>query len=410
MNPNTQTNNEQSTQNTEQAVNVEQPTVQEQSVNVEQPVVQEQPANLPVQQEVTQQPAQQNISAFRKQFLKKKKLNPIILILIVVVIVAGFFFLNKSKKPGGNVLGGENGNQIVKIDTGKSWGDSFAVYIQKFSNELEVEKAKLKEDGKKVVEEREYEVTFIDFDFDGTPEMIVKYIDFSGAETYRIMRFANGEVSESKDFRNCSFRLIYSIKEKNVKWYIYITNNNKYGAYTQLEKIIKGKAFDSDIKASNDKEVANYNNNYASTNYKYIFYKLEAKTFVDDFKLAVDKFDSNDKDIQEAKNKLMNDYGNAQVEEEEINTDPNIVIGEFTLEFGNYVSKVDVYENGKVVGTEDLIISINRNWTITDGDKVIKYNIYGNTFSLENGTTIRVIENNKFMYGVGEGFEYNYVK
>lgn len=424
MEPNTQNNEETKTQDLQQVDTLEQ--------SVEQSTVQQEVEAQPVQAETqqstvqNQQPVQQDqqestatqqsnvqdkIKEMQKQFTKKKKTMFIIVAVVIVLIVGANFFSHKAKGSANNTLGGASGNEIVKIDTGKTWGDSFATYIQKFANELEEAKAKLKEDGKNVVEDREYEVTFVDFDFDSTPEMIVKYVDFSGVETYRFMRFANGEVSETKDFRNCTFKIIYSIKDKEAKWYIFISNDGKYGAYTLLEKIAKGTANNSDIKSSNDKEVAAYNARYASTDYKYTFYKLENNSFESDFKLAVDKFDENDKDIKSVKEKLINDYANATVDEDIIYYDPYIVLGDYILSFGDYASVVNIYENGEIVGTEKIMFSINRNGTVTiENEQTMGFFVYGKVFYLDNGMSLKVIGNNKFMYGTGEGFEYNYIE
>ncbi len=350
-----------------------------------------------------------------KPLIKKKKNNILLIVIVLVLVVGGaYFMINKGNGNGIGFLAGGNkdGEGNVKVDTGEKWGDSFALYFQDFHARLlydeDAEKAK-----EKASIERNFEILFIDFNFDGTPEMLVKYIDNANNQVIKIMNYANEEVSETKDFQNATFRLVYSLKEKDVKWYIYInngTNGSRSGAYTEVIKLIKGIAYDSDIKAYTDREVASFNDNYVLGSYKYSFYKIEDATFADDFKTAVDKYEGNNKDINVVKEKLLNDYANVEAPEEPVNNDPYLVVGDFTLEFGKYVHKKDVLQNGEVVGEEDVIVTINRDGTITDGSKKIKYNIYGKTFSLENGISFKVTDNNKFNYGAGAGLEYIYAE
>lgn len=371
--------------------------------------------NAQVQQSVqTLQPDQSAPSTVPSVKGKNKKKNnkTLIMILVVVIVLGGVYFLFFNKSGTGKKLSLTGGNnEIIKVDTGKKWGDVFANYLQQFYRELYEDQQKLEEDGVKVEKNREYEITFIDFDFDNTPEMVVKYNDFSGAITYRFFMYNNEEVSETKDFRNVNFRIIYSLKEKEADWYLYISSANKTGAYTSVNKILSGKAYDSDIKAYTDRDITNFNKNYATSDYKVTLYRIDDNTYAEDFKIAVDKYEDNNKEIKAKIEKLINDYANVEVKEEvQINKDPRIELGEYTLEFGKYVYNRELLENGKVVGTEKVYISINRDWTVTIEGKSIKYNIYGNAISLENGLTIKATENNKFVYGVGEGYVYELVE
>lgn len=341
--------------------------------------------------------------------LKKVKKNNkmlIIIILAIVLIGAGYFLLNGGKFKGNKVLTGGTGNgEKIEVETGKKWGDRYASYFQDFYAELIYDEDEEKAQYKASID-REFEVLFVDFDFDGTPEMVVKYIDDAKVSTIRIFQYRNGDVNETKDFRNSSFRIVYSLKEKTSSWYIFISaNNNKYGAYTRMDKILAGKAFNSDIKATTDKEMATFNNSFVTTDYKYVFYEIDNESFVDDFKLAVSKYSEDE--INKIKADLYDEYHDVEPKVDEIiNNDPNLVVGQFTLEFGRYVARVPKYENGEEKGFEDKYVTINRNNTITDGTNIIKYNVYGSIFSLENGINFKVIENNKFTYGVGAGFNY----
>lgn len=383
--------------------------IEAQNVQIQQPVQQSQPQPM---QPVQSAHSTNDAVPIAKGKQKKRNNKTLILILLIVVLLGGAYFLFSNKTGNGKKLSLTGGsNEVIKVDTGKKWGDVFADYLQRFYKELYEDQQKLEEDGVKVEKNREYEITFIDFDFDNTPEMVVKYVDFSGLVTYRFFMYNNEEVSETKDFRNVTFKIIYSLKEKTADWYLYISSANKTGAYTSVNKILSGKAYDSDIKAYTDRDITNFNKNYATSDYKVTLYRIDDNTYAEDFKIAVDKYEENNKEIKAKREKLINDYANVEVKEEvQINKDPRIELGEYTLEFGKYAYDCEIYENGKVVRTEKVYISINRDWTATIEDKSVKYNIYGNSISLENGLTIKANKNNEFTYGIGEGNVYKLVE
>lgn len=379
--------------------------VQEQQVQVQQQAVPQ--GQMPIQQApVAGNPVP------KKNIKKPKKSNKtlIIVFLVVIVIVAGYFLLNGGKFKGNKILGGSTGNgEKIEVETGQKWGDKFASYFQDFYAELIYDEDEEKAQYKASID-REFEVLFADFDFDGTPEMVVRYKDDADVRTIRIFQYRSGDVNETKDFRNSSFKIVYSLKDKTSAWYIFISaNNNKYGAYTSLEKILAGKAYDSDIKANNDKEMSKFNNNYATMEYKYIFYEIDDESFADDFKLAVSKY--SDKEVNEIRTKLYEEYHDVEPAEDElIHPYSNLEVGEFTLEFGRYVARIPKYENGEEAGFEDKYVTINRNYTITDGTNIIGYSVYGSIFSLDTGISFKVTDNNKFTYGSGEGFDYELVE
>lgn len=335
-----------------------------------------------VEEQSTIKPAPEDPSFSPNNYIKKNKNKKMIIIIGAIVVVVIAFLLINNKMPSfnnknSNVPGEEN--KII-VETGKGWGDAFALYIQDF-----------------FVERDTIDLAFLDVNFDETPEMVLKFNDKNNKEVIMIMQYANNEVSESKEFRNASFKLIYSLQKKDVKWYLFINSMTKYGSYTDVAKIVNGTALDSDIKYTNDKEVAAFNNNYVGSDFKFIYFPIEKKSFEDDFKNAVSNYDNTN--VNEEIKRLKEEYKDKTGEVEKEDTNPTFNVGEYSLAYGRYYIEVDVYTNGVVTGTEKRYITINRNRTMTVNNEVITFQVFGSSVSLSNGVTFTVTGNNAFSYG-----------
>lgn len=319
---------------------------------------------------------------------RSKKQKWILIVLLIAIIIAGFVFTKSNT--GKKILNNNQSNEIkeIKIETGKSWGDKFAIAVQTSFPDLTT-----------------FQVTFIDFNFDSTPEMIIRYKDKQDKDNLRIFELNNNEVSETKDFRSAELKMLYNLKDKNVNWYIYIANSNKYGAYTKIDKILNGTALDSDIKATTDSEIKIMNENYAPVDYKCQFSEINKVSLSENFKTAISKFDTYNKDVITAKEKTINDYATTK-KEETIDTKNYIEVGEYTLKYGTYIATEDKIELGKVVGQNEFTITINKNGTITEGENTYKFNVYGKIFTLENMQTFEVTKDNVFTYGTTTKREY----
>lgn len=315
---------------------------------------------------------------------KNNKKKMIIIIIAVVVVIIGFLLVNNKMPSIGNKNKAVPGEETkINVETGSNWGNSYAFYVQDYFKDRDT-----------------IDLAFIDINFDDVPEMIIKYKDTNNQEVIKIMQYANNEVSESKEFRNASFRLIYQIKEKDVRWYLFINSMGKYGTFTEVTKICNGTAFDSDIKYTNDKEIASFNKNFISSEYKFVYFPIEKESFEKDMKNAVSKFDN--KELNEVVAKLKEDNKNLEPEEEIIDDNPAFNVGEYSLTYGTYFVEVDVYTNGEISGTEKRYITINRNKTLTINGEVISFKVFSNTVILSNGVSFIVSNNDVFNYGNNE--------
>lgn len=342
-------------------------------------------------------------------FVVKKNNKKIMTIAIIAIVVIGVFFILFNTKFGKEILSmapsSKKEPEIIAIETSQKWGDKFATAFQEsffLNTEIEING----EVYEKFVP-TEFEIVFVDFLFDGTPEMIVKYKDDATQDNYRIFALNNNEVSETKDFKNADFRMIYSIESKELKWYMYMpsANSRKYGSYTMMEKILNLTAKGADIKTSTDVEITTFNVNYITSDFRLNFYKGSKKTLSADFKAAVDKFNNANEEASASKQAIIDNYRDVNLEEK---IDPNDLfkVGKYTLKYGTYFTEIDVYKEGKVVETKEEYITINKNGTITEGDRTFKFTVYGTSFTLENNMPIRVTDDNKFVYGQGTGREY----
>ena len=322
-------------------------------------------------------------------FQYKRKPNIVIIIVIVLaVIFIAYNFMTKVNFISNNVNKEEEEFKAVEIETGKSWGDKYAYYVQRLFNTTD-----------------KFDITYIDFNMDDVPEAVIKYSTEIEEDSIWVLSLSNNEVNESKVFSNASFRLVYSSLTDKVDWYIYIRQSDKYGAYTLMSKILSNSALDSDIKATNDREIANFNKYYVVSNYNQKFYEVKKTSFEDDLKTSVNNYSGYQSDVDEAIDKLYNDNKAANVDDD-LDESEYLSVGSFVLHYGEYVTNIPLYENGNEVGSNEKIVSINKDGTITDGENVIKLNVYGTSVSLENGISFKVTDNDTFIYGANNGYEY----
>lgn len=324
-----------------------------------------------------------------KPFKLKKKPN-LLIILIILLVIGGiaYFIFTKVNIITTQPKDKEEEIEKIKVDTGESWGDKYALYVQDLL--LTVDR---------------FDITYIDFNDDNIPEAIVKYSTDTEDDLIYILTINNDEVSATKVFHNASFKLLYSTLTDEVNWYIYIKREDKYGAYTLMSKILAGTALDSDIKATNDKEIATFNANYVASPYEQKYYEVKESSFADDFKTSVSKYDDYLTDTNDAITKLFDD-NKATTTTPELDDNDYITINNFVLHYGEYVTEVPKYENGEQIGVDEKVVVINRDGTITDGDEVIKFQVFTSSIVLENNISFKVIKDDIFVYGTGTGLTY----
>lgn len=316
-----------------------------------------------------------------KMKLDTKKKKIVFIGLIAFVVLFAVILVISSQKSSLNML--NNGTEeVAKIDTGVQWGNKYAEFIQK-----------------EMVDITSYDVSLADLNNDNTPEMLVKYVDADGKNNLKIFYIRDGEVFTTKIFRTYSLYLLYSVETKEVGWYIYISANDKYGAYTSLAKIVDGVAFDSDIKANTDTLVEEFSRKYSKSDYSLVFYQINADSLEEDLKNVVSRYDGYKEKINQAITDLKEKNSDREYEElpeEESNTDSLIFSG-VRLTYGTYVA-TDDYDN-------TYTIILNNAYTVIIDGSYVTYSIVGNELVLSDDTVIKATKNDQLKY---DGKTYYY--
>lgn len=311
---------------------------------------------------------------------KNKKIVAIGLGVFIVLFAVVLFISSKNSTL--NMLGTQE-EEIIKVNTGVQWGNLYAEFMQK-----------------EMVDIATYDVSLVDLNNDETPEMLVEYVDAEEKDDLKIFYINEGEVFTTKVFRTYSLHLLYSVETKDVGWYIYISSNEKYGAYTSLEKIVNGVAFDSDIKANTDKLVEEFTKKYAKSDYKPVFYQINADSFEEDVKNVVSRYDGYKEKINKAKNDLVEknaDREYVETPKEEPNLDYLIFSGR-KLHYGKYQA-TDQYDNV-------YTIILNNAYTVIIDGSYITYKTVDATLVLADESVIKVPDNDIITYN---GMRYKYV-
>lgn len=255
----------------------------------------------------------------------KKKVNKTLIIIIVFVVIFGGVMLLMNGG-GNNALGGEvpEEEKEIKVNVGTKWGNQYLTYMIKNKTDLE-----------------KYEISFVDFNNDDTPEMLLQYIDNSDLKALKILYVADDEVYETKYYHDYRIRYIYSLKSKSTDWYLFLTSSKHYGSYTMLSKIVDSMAFDSDIKARNDNELIKYGKEYFDTDYSLVFYNVEKDSSEDDFKNFIAKYDDYNKKMLDTKKKVEEKYKDVEVTEEVVEEETDtIYLAGRVYNYGNYYAYI----------------------------------------------------------------------
>lgn len=316
---------------------------------------------------------------------KKKKVNKtLVIVLIFVVIFGGVMLLmnmgNKGKNNNNNNQ--EQKEEQIKVNTGTEWGDKYLTYMMTYKKELKT-----------------YEVSFINIDDTPEPEMFVKYIDNSDKESMKIFFIADdGYVYETKYYRDYRIRYIYSLKDKTIDWYLYLTTTKNYGSYTMISKIVDNMAFDADIKATNDALLIEYGKRYYDTDYQPVFYTIKELSMEDDFKEFVSKYDGYNKKVEETKEQILDKYKDYEFKEEVKEEKDSIGIAGKVYKYGSYYTIVPAEPDQ---GTKECIkvITLYEDGKISVDGVLYEYviNYDDSQLLLDNNITIKLLPG-KFSY------------
>lgn len=357
-NPNDNLQFETLDENTLQTV-PEQPSVVAQETVVQgttEPVIE---ANQPVQE--VEQPVKQ-----------KKKINQTLIIVIVAgVVLAVVALLLSQGAKGGNVYQDEEEKeQEIKVKTGTDWGNKYLTYMLKNKPNLET-----------------YEISFLDVDDNGVPEMFLRYIDNTDIVTLKILYIEDDDVYETKYYHDYRIRYIYSLKDKTTSWYLFMTTTKHYGTYTMISKIIDKMAFDSDIKATNDQELIQYGKAYYDTDYELTFYNIKKDNHENDYKNFIKKYDSYVEKMDEVRSKVEEKYKDYEYSEDKPVVLDSVSISGRIYKYGNYYAQIPANENEDIIEHTEVIV-LNDDGTIILRGVLYKYSISnkGDTIELKTDT------------------------
>ena len=299
-------------------------------------------------------------------------------VLVLCIIIVLFISMQKKYNNGGSLI---NEDGTLSFETGTTWGDSYALFIQKEMSDY-----------------TQYDVSLVDLDFNGTPEMLVKYQDKSNNDTLKIFYISDKEVFSTKYYHLYSLHMLYSVVDKSVGWYIFISSNGDYGAYTSLDKVINGKAFDSDIKVTTDRLLEEYNKAYVDGKYKLVFYQVNTSNFEVDMKTIIGRYTTYEKDINTAIDKLKSEnsskeYVSSGDEDKYQNVDAIAVKGR-RISFGTYTGSYKG-ENDEILVNE---LIIKRDGTIIYNDVLYKFDVGYDKIIFNNDQVLDITGNNMFIY------------
>ena len=323
---------------------------------------------------------------------KKKVNNKIVLLALLVLVIfgGGYYFMGKSKMPmvnnnpnNGNPEGNAEAN-IIKIETGSKWADEYSVQLQKYYDTFDA-----------------VDVTFIDLNFDDTPEMIVKYTE-DKKENIQIFYFTEktNSVTSTKAFPNSDIELIYSLYDGKSRFYLHIKNTDKYGTYTEAPRLIAGTVYKVDIEATNDKAVTDFKEHYVVSDYKLTYYEVKKDSFEENFKTILERKDRYASEISEARDKLEEE--NEDRVEKIVDDKDSLESANFKLVYGKYLPD----ENRITDGSINDNIYLNNDGTLKIGSKEYRFDLQTNYLILDDGTRFKIIGNDSFMIEDNGGIIY----
>ncbi len=325
----------------------------------------------------------------------KKKVNKTLIVVLIFVVIFGGVMLLMSQGDKGSVNNGNNKEEEIneiKVNVGTEWGDKYLAYMMEKKPEL-----------------KNYEISFIDTNADDIPEMFIKYKDNSDKEAMKILYIADdGYVYESKYYRDYRIRYIYSLKDKTISWYLFLTTTKHYGSYTMISKIIDDMAFDADIKASNDAQLIEYGKKYYDTDYNVVFFSIKENSHEDDFKEFVSRYQKYVDEIAKLDETIKEKYKDYEYKEEVKENNNTIGLVGRIFNYGTYLANIEANPDKKIEAHIAVIV-LYRDGTISVDGKLHEYTIQteDSLLVLDNSVVIDIYNSNEFMYN---GILYKYVE
>ena len=327
----------------------------------------------------------------------KKKMNSktiLIVVVIIAVAIIGYSMMGGKKKLGKNMAGTTEEKKVfVEVDVGTEWGNKYASLVQNVYYDYEIDS---------------FDVTFIDLDFKNQPEMIVQFyykkIDRNVTIIYYVDQ-ATKNINISKAFNSASVKMLYSLEDGYSDWYIYVQPVEKFGKYSKMTKVMAGTVYAADISCSNEAELNAFRNTYIESNYRPVFYAVKQNSFEKDFKTIYDRFDEYNSEIEKEKKRLDDEY-RSQVKRP-YDTGEYLSTGQYHLTFGAYAYYIEESQAASADARySSYIITLNRDRTMDMNGTRQKFTYTSNLITLEDGTTIRIIDNDYFVLNLDGGVRF----
>lgn len=322
----------------------------------------------------------------------KKKINKTLIIVLILVVIFGgvMLMMNRGTDPNYNGNNDEEKEQEIKVNTGTDWGNAYLTYMLKNKKDLDT-----------------YEIAFIDVDYDGTPEMFLKYLDKTKVESLKILYIEDGSVYETKYYHDYRIRYIYSLKDQTTEWYLFLTSTKHYGTYTMISKMIDNMAFDSDIKATNDSELIQYGKKYFDTDFEIVFYNIRRDSHEDDYRDFIVKYEGYNKKVEETKEKTESKYEDYEYKEEVVVTKDFVNIAGREYKYGYYTADIPENVEENIPAYTGAIVLNNDGTIIVDG-KLFTYEVDedNGTLELAVGYSVKLDQSNVFVY---KSHSYTYI-
>ncbi len=313
----------------------------------------------------------------------KSKMPIIIGIVAVVSIIGGFalgavLFPKKSDDAQEEASGKKD--ESAKVETTNSeWGDAYAKYF--------AERNDLKEESVPTLKA-------IDFDNNGTPELVLSYATSVSYKTQIIYLDADQKVRASDNYINARLAVLYRVEipeddtqEPNLNpeatWYLYNGSDAEYGRYAKISDIIAGRS-PSFVSATNDTDLAELHENYVEISPEVEERTLSITNPARTLKEIVQSGDFNPltEAVQKSVSKEIKDRADVSrktKEEEKLAEDARkaaeeaakisagISVGDYTIAYGTYTGRASNGKIIKIILQSDDTYTIENDGSITAG-------------------------------------------
>ena len=166
-----------------------------------------------------------------------------------------------------------------------------------------------------------------------------------------------------------------------------------------------GTVYSADISCSNEEELNTFRNTYVESTYRPTYYAVNKGSFEKDFKTIYDRYTKYNEEINKEKDRLDKEY-RSQVKRP-YDSGEYLSTGAYHLTFGAYQYYVDEsHPDTYDARYGSYIITLNRDRTISMNGERYKFTFTSNLITLEDGTTIRVIENDYFVLNKDGGVRF----